>query len=60
MPLNNSQYGELIREYNARQLRNQRITELRAKEAYRKIPRLKEIDDAIASCSVAQAACLKQ
>lgn len=56
MPLNNSQYGELIREYNARQLRNQRITELRAKEAYRKIPRLKEIDDAIASCSVAQAA----
>jgi DNA replication protein DnaC len=56
MPLNNSQYGELIREYEARQLNNQRILEDRRKEAYQKVPRLKEIEQAIASCSVRQAA----
>ncbi len=55
MPLSNSQYDEIRRSYDARQLRNQRILEERTKEAYEKLPRLKEIDDAIASCSVAQA-----
>ncbi|MFR4351654.1 MAG: ATP-binding protein [Roseburia sp.] len=55
MPLNNSQYDELIRKYDARQLANQRALEARTKEAYARIPQLKEIDDAIASCSVAQA-----
>lgn len=55
MSLNNSQYDEIIRSYDARQLRNQRLLETRIKDAYAKVPRLKEIDDAIASCSVAQA-----
>ena len=55
MPLINSQYDEIRRSYDARQLRNQRILEARTKEAYEKLPRLKEIDDAIASCSIAQA-----
>lgn len=55
MPLNNSQYDEIIREYDARQLKNQHILEDRIQHAYAQIPRLKEIDDAIASCSVAQA-----
>lgn len=55
MSLSNSQYDEIIREYDARQLRNQHIVEARTKDAYAKIPRLKEIDDAIAACSVAQA-----
>lgn len=55
MPLSNSQYDEIIREYDARQLRNQHLLEARTKEAYEQLPRLKEIDDAIASCSVAQA-----
>ena len=55
MPLSNSQYDEIRRSYDARQLRNQRILEERTKEAYEKLPRLKEIDDAIASCSIAQA-----
>lgn len=55
MPLNNSQYDEIIREYDARQLSNQRILEARTKDVYERLPRLKEIDDAIASCSVAQA-----
>lgn len=56
MPLNNSQYDGLLREYGARQLRNQRLLDQRVQDAYRKVPRLKEIDDAIASCSVRQAA----
>lgn len=52
MALSNSQYDEIIREYDARQLRNQHLLEERTKDAYDKIPQLKEIDDAIASCSV--------
>lgn len=55
MPLSNSQYDEIIREYDARQLRNQHLLEARTKEAYEQLPRLKDIDDAIASCSIAQA-----
>lgn len=55
MPLSNSQYDEILREYDARQLHNQHVLEERTKDAYEKLPQLKEIDDAIASCSVAQA-----
>lgn len=55
MPLNNSQYDEIIREYDARQLHNQHLLEARIQDAYEQIPQLKEIDGAIASCSVAQA-----
>lgn len=54
MPLNNSQYDAIIREYNARQIKNQHILENRIQEVYLKIPRLKEIDHAVASCAVAQ------
>lgn len=55
MSLNNSQYDEIVRSYDARQLKNQRILEERIRNAYLKIPRLREIDSAIATCSVAQA-----
>ncbi len=55
MPLSNTQYDEIIRTYDARQLRNKREQEKKLRYAYQKIPRLREIDDAIASCSVAQA-----
>lgn len=55
MPLTNAQYDEIIRGYETRQLHNQHILETRIQDAYRKFPRLKEIDDSIASCSVAQA-----
>lgn len=55
MPLSNTQYDEIIRTYGARQLRNKREQEKKLRYAYQKIPRLREIDDAIASCSVAQA-----
>ena len=55
MPLSNSQYDEILREYNAKQIRNQHLAENRKKEVYARDARLKEIDDAISSCSVTQA-----
>ncbi len=55
MPLSNTQYDEIIREYNALQLQNQHEVEARVKEVYDKDSRLKAIDDAIASCSLFQA-----
>ena len=55
MPLSNSQYDEIIREYNARQIQNQHILDDHIREVYGKDARLKEIDDAISSCSLAHA-----
>ncbi len=55
MALSNSQYDEIIRSYDARQLKNQHTREAKIRDAYQRLPRLKEIDDAIASCSVAHA-----
>ncbi len=55
MPLSNSQYDEIIREYNAKQLRSQHIVDDHIREVYGKDSRLKEIDDAISSCSFAHA-----
>lgn len=54
MPLSNSQYDEILREYHAKQIRNQRLAESRKKK-FTKNPRLKEIDDAVSTCSVIQA-----
>lgn len=55
MPLSNSQYDEIIRAYDARQLKNEHDREERVRYAYIKLPRLRDIDASIASCSVAQA-----
>ncbi len=55
MALSNSQYDEIIRTYDARQLKNQHLREAKIRNAYERLPRLKEIDDSIASCSVAHA-----
>ena len=55
MALTNSQYDEIMRGYDSRQLHNKRLHDERIKEIYTRAPRLKEIDDAIASCSVKQA-----
>lgn len=55
MPLSNSQYDEILREYNAKQIRNQHFAQDRRREVYAKDARLKEIDDAISSCSLAHA-----
>ena len=55
MPLSNAQYDEIMREYDERQIRNKHISSERIKLAYLKEPRLKHIDESIASTSVKQA-----
>ena len=55
MPLSNTQYDTIIREYNAKQIRNQHMADDRMREVYGKDQRLKAIDDNISSCSLAQA-----
>lgn len=57
MALSNAQYDEIIRQYNARQLRNQHLLEKRIAEVYSKSSRLSEIDAKISSASVS---CAKQ
>lgn len=53
MPLNNSQYDTIIRDYQRRQSIHRRQKEERVRNAYEKLPRLREIDDEVASLSVA-------
>ncbi|WP_455721815.1 ATP-binding protein [Agathobacter sp.] len=55
MALTNAQYDEIMRGYDKRQLQNKYIRDKRIENAYRLAPRLKEIDDGIASASVQQA-----
>ena len=54
MPLQNFQYDTIMREYSRRQAQNHRILEEHTAEAYGKIPRLKEIDDEVATLSAAK------
>lgn len=53
MALTNAQYDEIMRGYQNRQLANRRILQQRLETAYKDIPALKEINDSIASTSVA-------
>lgn len=55
MALTNTQYDELIRQYNAKQIRNQHIIDARKKEVYSKSEALSSIDSKISSISVLQA-----
>lgn len=55
MALNNSQYDEIQRGYDDRQLRNKDILAARTKEVHAKAPALLEIEHSIAECSVASA-----
>ena len=55
MALSNSQYDEIIRGYEQRQLHNRRLTEKRQQEIYKKEPRIQEIDLIIAENSVNKA-----
>lgn len=55
MALSNTQYNALMRRYEAKQLENQRIVLERINTVYEALPRLAEINDAIASLSVSQA-----
>lgn len=55
MPLKNSQYDILMREYNRRQLLHENELLVRKSKVYNAIPRIKEIEDEISSSSAAQA-----
>ena len=51
MALENIQYDAIMREYDRRQSQNRRRLEEHREHAYRQVPQLKEIQDAIASSS---------
>lgn len=55
MALSNTQYDEIMREYQERQLRNRHLTQKREEEAYTRFPALKSIDDKMAEISVESA-----
>lgn len=55
MPLSNSQYDEIMRDYDRRQLHNRHLLDERRKEVYEKLPRVQEIDSLVASSSVQKA-----
>ena len=55
MALSNSQYDEIMRDYDRQQLEDRRILDERRKSVYTRVPRLKEIDAAVASSSVRKA-----
>ncbi|SER87155.1 ATP-binding protein [Lachnobacterium bovis] len=52
MPISNTQYDEIMRFYDAQQLKNQHQHENRQKEVYLKIPELQEIDNAVSTASI--------
>ncbi len=58
MPLTNSQYDTIMREYSRRQADNRRKLELRRREAYGRLPRLSRIDEEVASLSAEKARAL--
>ncbi len=55
MSLTNSQYDEIQRQYDAKQLRSQHILQERKGRIYQKYPRLKELEALTASASVRHA-----
>lgn len=55
MPLSNSQYDEIMRDYDRRQLHNRRLLDERRSKLYEKVPRIKEIDALVASSAVQKA-----
>jgi len=55
MALSNSQFDEIQRGYDERQLRNKDILAARTKAVYAKAPELLEIERSIAACSVSSA-----
>lgn len=55
MSIKNSQYDEIMRDYNRRQLHNKHLQDEHIEEAYTRIPRLAEIDQEISSLSLKKA-----
>lgn len=58
MPLTNSQYDFIMREYSRRQAENRRIQEIHRQEAYARLPRLSQIDEEVAALSAEKARAL--
>ena len=57
MALNNSQYDEIFRSYDAKQLKAQHQLEERTKAAYERTPELKALDASIAAVSYTHLDC---
>lgn len=55
MPLSNSQYDAVMREYGQQQFKNRHEMEERVAEVYRRIPAMKEIDSSISTVAVQSA-----
>lgn len=55
MALTNSQYDEIQRGYDERQLHNKDLLASRTREVYRALPELQQIEHSIAECSIASA-----
>lgn len=55
MALSNSQYQEIMRDYQAQQLKNKHSQDARVQEVYQKIPAVKEIDREISARAVMRA-----
>jgi DNA replication protein DnaC len=55
MPLKNSQYDVIMRNYNQKQFENKHRLDLRTEEVYKKVPEIEQIDKTISSLSVEQA-----
>ena len=53
MALSNSQYNAIMRDYQQQQLQNKHEQDLRRAEVYRRIPAMKELEDAISTTAVA-------
>ena len=55
MPLTNTQYDQIMRQYNARQAAHQRTLEAHTREISVRIPRITEINREIGSASIKKA-----
>lgn len=55
MALSNAQYQEIMRDYQAQQLRNRHQQEKRVNEIYQVLPAIKEIDQAVSTRAVMRA-----
>ena len=55
MSLTNSQYNEIMREYNQLKFRHARELEERVQEIYEKVPSIRELENEIASLAAGQA-----
>lgn len=55
MALSNKQYDKIMQEYDRKQYQNYRKQQERIDEIYEKIPRIREIEESISSCSLAHA-----